>query len=232
MHCWEGFTWYLLGSCWKVQRFWTSEWIFCKAFPEHSVDDNKISIAVELFPWNKCLHTSAINCKDAEQTWIKDVANRTAGRQRGLAHPSDCHGLLWWPHTSQGCISPWVPWCWPLPWARVSALPWPNPVPREVSVPRAGAVPSCSLLDRVGLTSSCPPGEAPSPEHPDTRQSFFPILLPCCRISTLDAITSTDWPNLFLENGIKQAPQASIGKGRFQMQCERNISFWNAALFW
>lgn len=43
------------------------------------------------------------------------------------------------------------------------------------------------------------PREPPAPPCPDTGRSSFPILLPCCWISTLNAITNTSLSKLFLQ---------------------------------
>lgn len=144
-----------------------------------------------LFPWNKCLHTSIINCKDTEKTKSKNVAYRTAGRKKSICPP------LRFPWTTlMASDFPRLPLAVvPLtrpdadiyPWASVSALPWPSLVPREVL---SGQVWGCVHLLSAwesGIDLVLPPLVSP---HPPCTLRKFPILSPCCRISTLNASTN------------------------------------------
>lgn len=158
------------------------------------------------------------------------MAYKIAGIKRGFSHPSDSLGLLQWPWTSWGCISPWCP----SPGLMLTPTNgpmfqpfWPSPVPREVPDAQGWGcplpLPVCAAPGWGGgigpaLTPPGSPrsqGTPPAPQHPDTGRLSFPILLPCCRISTLNANTSTCLPNLLLETVLMP--------GTTRLPCKREI---------
>lgn len=121
------------------------------------------------------------------------------------------------------------------PWANVPALPWPSSVPREVldaqgwGCPRPLSACPCSCLGR--WDEPCPdvpgeppvPREPPAPQHPGTGRSSLPILPPCCRISTLNAIINTSLPNLFLQTVLMPGTTCHRCKREFPKRMEKGI---------
>lgn len=114
----------------------------------------------------------------------------------------------------------------PHQWANVPAL-LAQPCPQGgAGCPGLGLSPAAPCLPCSWLgwwDRSCPdtpreppvPGDPPAPQHPDTGRLSFPILLPCRRISTLNANTSTCLPNLLL--------QTVLMPGTTRLPCKREI---------
>lgn len=119
------------------------------------------------------------------------------------------------------------------PWASITALPQGDAQCPGPWLSLAALCPAPSWSGELGSVlmplGGPSPRETPAPQHPHPGNSSFPILLPCCRITMLNAIANLCLPNLFLTDCItvgttclhcrRQIPNR-IEKGIFHFEME------------